>query len=147
MGWGPLLCASRPCEGRGSNRREASCDVHAILGKDHRFGPADDEGVSPFEEIGDHLREGLRPFNHQRVTSVVNEHQMRIRNELFVNASHLCWDHSILGTEHHQDGNLQSPQPFFQQRIWRRATQPPHERQAPRGMAGSIAGVGGVRSG
>ena len=59
---------------------EASRNLSAFLGKDHRFGPADDEGISPFEEISDHFRKGLGPFNHQGVASVVDEHQMRIRS-------------------------------------------------------------------
>src|SRR5262249_49885827 len=69
----------------------ASATSTLCLGKNHRFGSADDEAVSPFEEISDHLGEGLRPFNHQRVAGVVNEHQMRVRNQLFVNAPHRCW--------------------------------------------------------
>jgi hypothetical protein len=62
----------RRCLGRTEGRGEPS--LHAFLGKDHGFGPANDEGIGPLEEISDHFRKGLRPFNHQGVACVINEH-------------------------------------------------------------------------
>jgi hypothetical protein len=77
-----LMCAMSRRDLFGARPEMRTARLARVLGIDHRFGPADDEGVRPFEEIGDNLCESLRPFNHQRVAGIVNEHQMRIRNQL-----------------------------------------------------------------
>ena len=62
---------------------------------DHRLGAADYKGFAAFEKIADDLGHGFRPLGADRMPGIVDENQMAVRDQLFVEMPEFRWDDPV----------------------------------------------------
>src|SRR5437762_4800217 len=74
---------------------------------DDGLGAADHKGLVAVEEIGDDLDKRLRPLGADGVSRVIDEDEMAVRLQLFIEMPHLGRDHPVARAKHDKSRRLQ----------------------------------------